>query len=100
MISLSLLLLFFCFSDLVAFGVIQELSARDIKPGEDIDVVGFDNVPEAEMYHPPLTTVSSFPRSIGVKAANLLYHKMNEQDEELQRLILKPQLHIRETAPS
>ncbi|MBC3698348.1 substrate-binding domain-containing protein, partial [Bacillus pumilus] len=53
-----------------------------------------------EMYHPPLTTVSSFPRSIGVKAANLLYHKMNEQDEELQRLILKPQLHIRETAPS
>lgn len=90
----------FCFSDLVAFGVIQELSARDIKPGEDIDVVGFDNVPEAEMYHPPLTTVSSFPRSIGVKAANLLYHKMNEQDEELQRLILKPQLHIRETSSS
>ncbi|MBJ8056370.1 substrate-binding domain-containing protein, partial [Bacillus cereus] len=26
----------FCFSDLVAFGVIQELAARDIKPGEDI----------------------------------------------------------------
>ncbi|KEP25657.1 MULTISPECIES: LacI family DNA-binding transcriptional regulator [Bacillus] len=90
----------FCFSDLVAFGVIQELAARDIKPGEDIDVVGFDNIPEAELYHPPLTTVSSFPRSIGVKAANLLYQKMNEQDEELQRVILKPQLHIRETSTS
>ncbi len=90
----------FCFSDLVAFGVIQELTSRGMKPGEDIDVVGFDNIPEAEMYHPPLTTVSSFPKSIGVKAAQLLYNKMNEQDEELQRLILKPQLHIRETSTS
>ncbi|MGE6630626.1 LacI family DNA-binding transcriptional regulator [Bacillus sp. NPDC077027] len=88
----------FCFSDLVAFGVIQELAARGIKSGEDIDVVGFDNVPESDMYHPPLTTVSSFPKSIGVKAANLLYDKMNGKGSELQRLILKPELNIRETS--
>ncbi|MCM3771396.1 MULTISPECIES: LacI family DNA-binding transcriptional regulator [Priestia] len=88
----------FCFNDMVAFGVIQGLAMNNITPGKDIDIVGFDNIPESELYHPPLTTVSSFPRSIGIKAANLLYNKMNTESSELQRLILKPELIIRETS--
>ncbi|MED3728920.1 LacI family DNA-binding transcriptional regulator [Priestia filamentosa] len=88
----------FCFNDLVAFGVIKGLAMNGIIPGQDIDIVGFDNIPESELYHPPLTTVSSFPRSIGIKSANLLYNRMNNESSELQRLILKPELIIRETS--
>ncbi|MBT2606342.1 LacI family DNA-binding transcriptional regulator [Bacillus sp. ISL-53] len=88
----------FCFSDLIAFGVMQGLMMKGITPGKDIDIVGFDNVPVAEIYHPPLTTISSFPRRIGKEAANLLYQQMEKIDREQQRIILNPELIIRESS--
>ena len=66
--------------------------------GRDVDVVGFDNIPDAENYHPPLTTVSSFPKSIGIQAAKLLHSKIIGESEGHQRIILKPELVVRETS--
>lgn len=88
----------FCFSDLIAFGVMQGLMMKGITPGKDIDIVGFDNVPVAEIYHPPLTTISSFPRRIGKEAANLLYQQMEKIEREQRRIILNPELIIRESS--
>ncbi|MDM8102768.1 MULTISPECIES: LacI family DNA-binding transcriptional regulator [Oceanobacillus] len=88
----------FCFSDLIAFGVMKVLTQKGIVIGRDIDIVGFDNIPEAEIYHPPLTTVSSYPKSIGNQAAKLLHSKVKRESEEMHRVILKPQLVIRETS--
>ncbi|MFE0507925.1 LacI family DNA-binding transcriptional regulator [Peribacillus butanolivorans] len=88
----------FCFSDLIAFGVMQGLRMKGLIPGQDIDIVGFDNVPVAEIYHPPLTTVSSFPQRMGKEAANLLHQKMVNIDHEQQRIILNPELIIRESS--
>ncbi|MBK5482485.1 LacI family DNA-binding transcriptional regulator [Peribacillus sp. TH16] len=88
----------FCFSDLIAFGVMQGLRMKGLIPGKDIDIVGFDNVPVAEIYHPPLTTVSSFPQRMGKEAANLLHQKMVNIDHEQQRIILNPELIIRESS--
>ena len=88
----------FCFSDLIAFGVMQGLMMKGITPGKDIDIVGFDNVPVAEIYHPPLTTISSFPRRIGKEAANLLYQQMEKIERDQQRIILNPELIIRESS--
>jgi LacI family transcriptional regulator len=88
----------FCFSDLIAFGVMQGLMMKGYTPGKDIDIVGFDNVPVAEIYHPPLTTISSFPRRIGKEAANLLYQQMEKIEREQQRIILNPELIIRESS--
>ena len=88
----------FCFSDLIAFGVMQGLMMKGINPGKDMDIVGFDNVPVAEIYYPPLTTISSFPRRIGKEAANLLYQQMEKIEREQQRIILNPELIIRESS--
>ena len=76
----------------------QGLRMKGLIPGQDIDIVGFDNVPVAEIYHPPLTTVSSFPQRIGKEAANLLHQKMVNIDHEQQRIILNPELIIRESS--
>ena len=48
----------FCFSDLVAFGVVQGVREAGLTPGKDIAIVGFDNIPEAEIFYPSLTTIS------------------------------------------
>ena len=88
----------FCFSDLIAFGVMQGLRMKGYTPGKDMDIIGFDNVPVAEIYHPPLTTISSFPRRTGKEAANLLYQQMEQIKREQQRIILTPELIIRESS--
>ncbi|BAQ11246.1 transcriptional regulator [Bacillus sp. OxB-1] len=86
----------FCFSDLVAFGVILGLRKAGLTIGKDIEVVGFDNVPESEIVQPPLTTVSSFARQIGNEAANLLQRRITNNDKKGEKIIIKPELIIRD----
>ncbi|MFS0575172.1 LacI family DNA-binding transcriptional regulator [Sporosarcina sp. 179-K 3D1 HS] len=86
----------FCFSDLVAFGVILGLRRAGIAIGKDIEVVGFDNVPESEIVQPPLTTVSSFARQIGTEAANLLQRRITNTGKKTEKIIIQPELIIRD----
>jgi LacI family transcriptional regulator len=51
-----------CFADIIAFGVMLELSRQGLEPGRDFSVIGFDDVIEAACGSPPLTTVRSAPR--------------------------------------
>lgn len=88
----------FCFNDLVAHGVMLGLKDIGLQPGRDIAVVGFDNNNEASLYNPPLTTVSSYARLIGSQAASLLHQRIVDQDRELQRIILQPELVIRKSS--
>ena len=63
----------FCFSDLIAFGVIIGLRKLGYDPGRDVDIIGFDNIPEAIISYPSLTTISSFAQKTGEQAAKLLH---------------------------
>ena len=49
---------FFCTSDRVAVLLIQVLTQMHYRIPEDISVLGFDNLPLAEMCHPQLTTLA------------------------------------------
>jgi LacI family transcriptional regulator len=44
-------------SDHIAIGALQELNDRALSVPEDISLVGFDDVPIAELVDPPLTTI-------------------------------------------
>ncbi|GIH08453.1 LacI family transcriptional regulator [Rhizocola hellebori] len=48
----------FCANDQQALGMLRALHERGIRVPEDISVVGFDDIPEAEFLSPPLTTVA------------------------------------------
>jgi LacI family transcriptional regulator len=87
----------FCFNDFVARGVLQGLKEAGLTPGKDMAVVGFDNVQETVTYSPPLTTVSSFPRLIGTEAAKLLHQRIVEDDDQKKRIILQPELVVRQS---
>jgi LacI family transcriptional regulator len=88
----------FCFNDVVAFGVMMELREAGLIPGRDMDIVGFDNIPEAATSNPALTTVSSFARQIGLHAADLLHKRIMDSNREPQRIILQPELIIRDSS--
>jgi len=74
-----------------------KLKEMGLTPGRDIGVIGFDNIPEADMSSPKLTTVSSSVRSIGMQAAILLHKRMEGFKSEPQNIILPPKLIIRES---
>lgn len=86
-----------CFNDLIAHGVILGLEQAGIKVGEDIAIIGFDNTNESSWYSPALTTISSYPIEIGIQATKLLQNRLNNEDIERQRIILTPEIVIRET---
>lgn len=46
------------FDDITAFGAISALSNSGVQVPQECSVVGFDDIPEAAFYNPPLTTVS------------------------------------------
>ncbi|GIG00551.1 LacI family DNA-binding transcriptional regulator [Catellatospora citrea] len=47
----------FCANDQQALGMLRALHERGIRVPEDVSIVGFDDIPEAEYLSPPLTTV-------------------------------------------
>lgn len=60
-------------SDIVAIGIIQGLRQNGIKVPEDISVVGFDNIREAELIEPALTTIDQPAFEKGLAAARAVF---------------------------
>jgi LacI family transcriptional regulator len=87
----------FCYNDIIALGVMMKLKEMGLVPGRDIGIVGFDDIPEAVMLSPKLTTISSFARLMGARAATLLHERIEGLSIEPQRIILQPKLIVRET---
>ncbi len=61
-----------CTSDMAAFGAIRAVEARGLSVPGDISVVGFDNIFEAELFKPRLTTINQNIHAIGVKSIEAL----------------------------
>lgn len=66
-----------CYNDAVALGLMLGLQARGRLPGKDFAVTGFDDIPEAAVSVPPLTTLAADPRARGRQAAHLVLARVN-----------------------
>ena len=65
----------FCFNDLMAAGCFDALLEKNIIPGKDVSVVGFDNREVSEYLKPSLTTMEIPLEEIGVESAKMLLEK-------------------------
>ena len=61
-----------CFSDVIAYGVVQEANALGLTVPDDLSVVGFDDNPLAQRMRPKLTTVRQDVAAKGQAAAAAL----------------------------
>jgi LacI family transcriptional regulator len=86
-----------CFNDMVAIGAMQALSAAGKAPGQDFALVGFNDVAEAALCRPALTTVATTPGKIGEIAADLLLDRIAHPTQPNRKLILRPRLIVRES---
>jgi LacI family transcriptional regulator len=89
-----------CYTDQVALGAISGLYHMGLKPGKDIAVVGCDDIPEAQRAYVRLTTAKIQKWLIGQTAVNLLIKRISDPDLPLQRVVLAPELIIRNSCGS
>ncbi len=87
----------YCYSDVIAFGVMLGLRAASMEAGKDFSVIGFDDVPEATLWHPSLTTVSADPRGLGENAAQLMLRRISTPDAPVRRVIMPSHLVLRDS---
>lgn len=87
-----------CYNDVVAFGAMLALQAGGRTPGRDFAIVGFDDIADAALVRPALTTVSISPRQIGEEAARLLLDRIAEPEAPAQQRILPPKLIVRDSS--
>jgi DNA-binding LacI/PurR family transcriptional regulator len=86
----------FVANDQMALGVLRALAEGGRRVPEDVLVAGFDDVPEAAYYGPPLTTVRQDFDAVGRRSVQLLIERVTgeEDAEELPALPL-PELVVR-----
>ena len=85
---------FFIDTDWKAMEAIAALRRAGLRVPEDIGVVGYDDIPEAARFDPPLTTVRTPRREIGRTAARLLCDRV-AHGVPPETVVLPPELMVR-----
>ncbi|NGO40790.1 LacI family DNA-binding transcriptional regulator [Streptomyces ureilyticus] len=88
----------FVCSDKMALGCYQALAERKLTVPDDMSIVGFDDLPEAQWATPPLTTVRQPLSEMAATALRLLVRMMAGERPEGTRTELSTRLVIRESA--
>ena len=89
----------FACNDLMAIGAITVAQEMGYAVPQDIAVIGFDDIPEAQMITPKLTTIAQPAREIGKKLAQCLFERIENQTTGVPRLFeVKHNLMIRGSA--
>ncbi|MBW3637415.1 MAG: GntR family transcriptional regulator [Armatimonadetes bacterium] len=87
-----------CCDDLSALSALERLQELKIRVPEQIALIGFDDVPEAALSHPALTTVRQPMLQVGREAAQMLLERMDDNKNPIEKMLLPVELILRETA--
>jgi LacI family transcriptional regulator len=88
-------------SDLMALAALQAIRDVGLTPGEDVAVVGFDDIEAAALAHPPLTTIRQDREKLGTLAAERAIELIEHPDTRPPDTILPVELVVRaSSAPS
>jgi LacI family transcriptional regulator len=86
----------FCANDLLALGVLQEMTSRRIRVPEDVAIVGYDDVDFAAAAAVPLSSVRQPRQQLGRAAAQLLIEEaLGDGAHRHRQVVFEPDLVIR-----
>jgi DNA-binding LacI/PurR family transcriptional regulator len=85
----------FVMNDRMALGAMRRASEMGLRVPMDLSVVGFDDVPLAEVIEPPLTTIRQFPLELGTVAAQHLFALINNESVQFPSVVVPVEFVIR-----
>lgn len=86
-----------CWNDLVAIGLMSGIARAGLVAGEDISVTGYDDLEEAAIAMPPLTTVWNGQREVGRRAARIMVERITGVEVDTNQDLIHPELHVRQS---
>ena len=85
----------FVANDQMALGLLRAASEAGLQVPGDVSIVGFDDLPEAAYFAPPLTTVRQEFTQLGQLSVELLLEQIGNPAATTSRTMLAPELIIR-----
>ncbi|EPZ43129.1 LacI family DNA-binding transcriptional regulator [Alicyclobacillus acidoterrestris] len=82
-------------NNLMTMGMIEAINTSGLRIGEDIAVVGFDDIPIATVMNPKLTVVSRPMQEMGEWAAKLLLERIEKPEKAFREIVMRPHMIIR-----
>lgn len=87
----------FAANDHLALGILKALRERDRAVPEQVSLVGFDDIPEAAYFVPPLTTIRPDFDAVARETLAVLLHQITTGDPATVRPRIVPQLITRDS---
>ncbi|MBD3346787.1 MAG: LacI family DNA-binding transcriptional regulator [Chitinivibrionales bacterium] len=84
--------------DMTAIGIIKEAKKRNVIVPDSLAVVGFDDLPAAEVIEPTLTTVRQPKLEMGDYAINMIVDKLEGRESGIKHKELHTKFIVRESA--
>jgi LacI family transcriptional regulator len=89
----------FCANDLLALGVLQEMTRRGVRVPQDVAIVGYDDIEFAAAAAVPLSSVRQPREQLGRTAAQLLLEEIEANGRhEHRHVVFQPELVLRESS--
>jgi DNA-binding LacI/PurR family transcriptional regulator len=90
---------FVCASDAIAIGVLHAVNDRGLRAGPDIGIVGFDDSVGSQLVRPFLSTVRQPLDRVAHEIVRLLVGNVGRGRRRAERVLLTPDLIVRESSP-
>ncbi len=87
----------FAANDVSAFGAMEAIRDSGRRIGNDISLIGFDDIPAASNVYPPLTTVRQPLYEMGATATRMLLDLIGNPARKGERVLLPTSLVIRDS---
>jgi DNA-binding LacI/PurR family transcriptional regulator len=85
----------FVANDQMTLGLLRAINEHGRRVPEDISIVGFDDIPEAGYFTPPLTTIRQNFTEVGRRAIRLLLEEIDERRANQVHELVAPELITR-----
>lgn len=90
----------FASNDVMAMGAMDAIRSRGLRVPEAVSIIGFDDIPQAAMVRPALTTVRQPLEEMGRLATQMLIDQLKNPEKEIGRIELPTQLILRDSTLS
>lgn len=87
----------FAGNDLIAQGALLALHESKIRVPEEISIIGFDGMEEAQYFYPPLSTVTLDFGVLGNECLETLLQVINGTTDQNIRKVSRPRLLVRQS---
>jgi LacI family transcriptional regulator len=84
-------------ADLIAIGAMRHIRYMGLSVPDDVSVVGFDDIPWAQLHTPALTTIDMPVEEMAAAAVETLVRRMANKAEPRRRVMFNVELIARES---